>query len=95
MQGQNEGQAHDLVKMEDLGERIRIHVELPPIAPQHVLVDITGDVIEIITLEGKPAVYCSIDLPQNVDPLKLQKTVVRGHMELVLPKLHDETSIVG
>lgn len=78
---------HDITRIDEQENAIRIHVELPPVHPSDVIVDATGDTIDIITPNGNAReVYCSIDVPHGADVTKMEKSATRGHLELVLPK---------
>lgn len=79
---------YEIMRIDDRTDALWIHVELPPVDPQEVIVDLTGDEIDIILPQGTETdIYCSIDVPQGVDKTRMQKTVTRGHLEIVLPKL--------
>jgi hypothetical protein len=79
---------HDITRLDETPEGLRIHVETPPVNPDAVIVDATGGVIEVILpLGGERGVFCSVDVPLGFDATRISHTVVPGHLEIFLPRV--------
>lgn len=78
---------HDLFRIDDEGGTLRFHVELPPVDPSQVVVDVTiGEINVIIMQNGHDDIYCTIDVPLNADPIRWEQVITPGHLEIVMQK---------
>lgn len=78
---------HELIHIENEDDAIRVHIELPPVDMNDVIVDVSCGEIEVLIREGKHEnIYCSVDVPVNADIRHWERIIVPGHLEVVMGK---------
>lgn len=98
-----------LIQLEDLGDRLRVSMDLPGVEKEGIDVSVTENTLEVKAVMQKTCKFCrwgtiqrsvefrsfhkSLILPYSIDPENTSSKFKQGILEIMLPKKHVKTSV--